>query len=39
MIDDDEAEGDKEFQLFLATNPDLIDDRPAVDQVTIRDDD
>jgi Calx-beta domain len=39
VMDDDEAEGDESFQLFLASNPDLtVIDEPWT-KVTIRDDD
>ncbi len=39
VIDDDEAEGDKAFQLFLASNPDLIAIEQPWTRVTIQDDD
>jgi hypothetical protein len=39
VIDDDEAEGDKAFQLFLASNPDLIAIEQPWTKVTIQDDD
>jgi hypothetical protein len=39
VIDDGEAEGDEEFQLFVATNPELTEVAQQWLQVTIRDDD
>jgi hypothetical protein len=39
MIDDGEAEGDEEFQLFVATNPELTKVAQQWLQVTIQDDD
>jgi Calx-beta domain len=39
VMDDDEADGDKDFQLFVATNPELTQVAQQWLQVTIRDDD
>jgi hypothetical protein len=39
VIDDGEADGDEEFQLFVATNPELTEVAQQWLQVTIRDDD
>ena len=39
VLDDDEADGDKDFQLFVATNPELTEVAQQWLQVTIRDDD
>jgi hypothetical protein len=39
VIDDAEAEGDEEFQLFVATNPDLTEIAEQWTRVTIHDDD
>jgi hypothetical protein len=39
VMDDDEADGDKDFQLFVATNPELTQIAQQWLQVTIRDDD
>jgi len=39
VIDDGEVEGDEEFQLFVATNPELTEVAQQWLQVTIRDDD
>ena len=39
VIDDADAEGDEDFQLFLATNPDLTRVAEQWTRVTIRDDD
>ena len=39
VIDDDEADGDKEFQLFVASNPELTEVGQQWLQVTIHDDD
>jgi Calx-beta domain len=39
VIDDADVEGDKDFQLFLATNPDLTRVAEQWTRVTIRDDD
>jgi Calx-beta domain len=39
VIDDAEAEGDEDFQLFLATNPDLTQVAQQWTKVTIHDDD
>ena len=39
VIDDTDSEGDEDFQLFLATNPDLTQIAQQWTQVTIHDDD
>ena len=39
VIDDTESEGDEDFQLFLATNPDLTQVAQQWTRVTIHDDD
>jgi hypothetical protein len=39
VLDDGDAEGDEDFQLFLATNPDLTSVAEQWTRVTIRDDD
>jgi hypothetical protein len=39
VIDDEEAEGDREFQLFVATNPELTEVGQQWLRVTIHDDD
>jgi Calx-beta domain len=39
VLDDGDAEGDEDFQLFLATNPDLTTVAEQWTRVTIRDDD
>ena len=39
VMDDAERQGDKDFQLFLASNPDLTTVAEQWTRVTIRDDD